>query len=130
MYAKETVAIKDPVKGLGTQPAADARALKQAGDGADDESSGSDSSESSSESSGSSLKLAGSSAATAKRGVGESALGTASGKCDGGAFDVGGKSAAGCRPRDGGTKRKRGPAGASTSKSTGADKSVKLRSRR
>ena len=107
MYAKETLAIKDLVKGLGAQPAADARAPQQAGDGADDESSGSDSTESSSKSSGSSLESAGSAAATAKRNVGQSALGTASGKRDGGAFVVGGKSAAGRRPRGGGTKRKR-----------------------
>ena len=123
-YAKETVAIKDLVKGLGAQRAADARAPKQAGDGADNESSGSDSTESSSESSGSSLESAGFAAATAKRSVGESALGTTSGKRDGGAFVVGGKSAAGRRPRGGGTKRKRGPAGASSSKSTCGDKSV------
>ena len=125
MYAKETVAIKDPVKGLGAQRAADARAPKQAGDGADDESSGSDSTESSSESSGSSLESAGSAAAAAKRSVGESALGTAPGKHDGDTFVGGGKSAAGRRPRGGGTKRKRGPAGASSSKSTAGDKSVK-----
>ena len=109
MYAKETVALKDVVKGLGTQPAADARAPKQAGDGADDESSGPDSSESSFQSAGSSLESSGSGAATTKRSVRESALGTASGKRDGGAFIVGGKSAGGRRPRGGRTKRKRGP---------------------
>ena len=130
MYAKETVAIKDVVKGLGAQPAADAGAPKSAEVGAVDESSSSDSSESSSESSGSSLTLAGSSAAAAKHHVGESALGTASGKRGGGTFVVGAKSTAGRWPRGGGTKRKRGPAGASTSMSTGGDKSVKPAPRR
>ena len=37
MYAKETVAIKDLVKGLGAQPTADTREPKRAGDGAGDD---------------------------------------------------------------------------------------------
>ena len=125
----ETVAIKDLVKGLGTLPA-DARAPKQAGDGADDESSGPDSSESSSESSGSSLASAGSGTAAAKRNVGKSTMGTTSGKRAGGTFVVGAKCDAGRRPRGGGTKRKRGPTGASTSKSSGGAKSVRPGQRR
>ena len=130
MYAKETVAIKDLVKRLGTVPAANARAPKQGKDGTDDESSGSYSSESSSESSGSSLASAGSGTAAAKRNAGKSTMGTTSGKRAGGTFVVGAKSAAGRRPRGGGTKRKRGPTGASTSKSTGGATSVKPAPRR
>ena len=51
--------------------------------------------------------------------------GSAPSKHDGGAFAGGGKSAAGRRPRGGGTKRKRGLAGASSSKSAAMDKGVK-----
>ena len=102
-----------------------ARAPKQAGDVADDESSGCACTESSSESSSSSLESAGSAAATANRSVGESALGAAPGKRNGGAFVGGGKSAAARQRHGGGTKRKRGPAGASSSKSAGGDKGVK-----
>ena len=119
MYAKETVAIKNLAKGLGTLPAADARAPKQAADGEDGESSGSDSSASSSESSGSSLESAGSGTTTAKRDVGKYTVGTTSGKRAVGTFVVGVKSATGHQPRGGGSKRKRGPAGAPAPKSAG-----------
>ena len=125
MYAKESVAIKDLVKGLGVPSTAGEREPKGAGGSAGDESSGSDSTESSSGSSGSSLESAGSAAAATKRGGGVSAPKPDPGKRDGGTFVVGGKSAAGRRPRGGGAKRKRGPAGTSSSKSAGWEKGVK-----
>ena len=125
MYAKESVAIKDLVKGLGVPSTADEREPKRAGGGAGDESSGSDSTESSAESSGSSLEPAGSAATATKCSCGVSALRPDRGKRDGGTFVVGGKSAARRRPRGGGAKRKRGQAGTSSSKSAGGDKGVK-----
>ena len=130
MYAKETVAIKDLVNGFGTLPPADERAPKQARDGADGESSGSDSSESASESSGSSLASAWSGTAAAKGNVGKSAMGTTSCKRVLRTFVVGAKSVAGRRPRGGGTKLKRSPAGASTSKSTSGATSAQPARRR
>ena len=125
MYAKESVAIKDLVKGLGIPSTAGEREPKGAGGSAGGESSGSDSTESSLESSGSSLESSGSAAATTKRGGGVSAPRPDPGKRDGGTFVVGGKSAARRRPRGGGARRKRGPVGTSSSKSAGGDKGVK-----
>ena len=107
MYAKESVAIKELVKGLGVPSTTGEGEPKGAGGGAGDESSDSDSTESSSESSGSSLEPTGSATTTTKRSGGGSAPGPDLGKRDGGTFVVGGKSAAGPRPRAGGPKRKR-----------------------
>ena len=125
IYAKESVAIKQPVKGLGVPSTTGEGGLKGTGGGADDESSDSDSTESSSESSGSSLEPAGSATTATKRSGGGSAPGTDLGKREGGTFVVGGKSDAGPRPRAGGAKRKRGPAGASYSKSAAGSKGAK-----
>ena len=124
-YAKESVAIKELVKGLGVPSTAGEREPKGAGGGAGDESSGSDSTVSSSEPAGSPLESAGSAAAATKRGGGVSAPRSDSGKRDGGAFVVGGKSAAGRPSRGARTKRKRGPAGTSASKSAGGENSIK-----
>ena len=125
MYAKESVAIKDLVKGLDVPPTAGGLESQEAGGGAGDESSSSGSSESSSASSGSSIASAGPAAATTKRGGGSAASRSEPGGRSGGAFVVGDKSAAGRRPRSGGTKRKRGPLGASSAKSAGGGRGAK-----
>ena len=92
MYAKESVAIKDLVKGLGVPSTSGEREPKEAGGGAGDESSGSDSTESSSEWSGSFLEPAGSAATAAKRSSGVFAPRPDLGKRYGGTFVGGGKS--------------------------------------
>ena len=125
MYAKESVAVRDLVKGLGVPPTAGGLESQGAGGVAGDESSSSGSSESSSESSGSSLESAGPAAAATKRGGGSAAPRSEPGKRSGGEFVVGGKSTAGRRPRGGGAKRKRGPPGASSAKSAGGARGAK-----
>ena len=119
MYAKETVAIKDLVKELGTLPTADKCAPEWATDSGGDDPSDYDSSTSTSESSGSSLESTRSDAAAKKSDVGKRTVGTHSGKRAVGTFVVGVRSTAGRQPRGGGGKRKRGPVGAPAPKSTG-----------
>ena len=118
MYAKETVAIKDLVRGLGTLLAPDKCAQQRVADDDDGGPSGSNSSASSSGCSGSSLESAWSGDAATKSDVGKRTVETHSGKSAVGTFVVGVKSIAGRQPRGGGSKRKRGPSGAPASKST------------